>query len=71
MIDVNLNVFNKPYQTIATIHSLLKVSGKHIDKIFINFEAGSSGIEIVKSMSMLSAHKAKKLYGINTMTCWI
>ena len=48
MIDINLNVFNKPYQTIATIHSLLQVSGKHIDKIFINFEAGSSGIEIVK-----------------------
>ena len=48
MIDVNVNVFNKPYQTIATIHSLLQVSGKHIDKIFINFEAGSTGIDIVK-----------------------
>ena len=47
MTDINLNVFNKPYQTIATIHSLLQVSGKHIDKIFINFEAGSSGIDIV------------------------
>jgi len=48
MIDINLNVFNKPYQTIATIRSLLQVSGKHIDKIYINFEAGSTGIEIVK-----------------------
>lgn len=48
MIDINLNVFHKPYQTIATIRSLLQVSGKHIDKIYINFEAGSTGIEIVK-----------------------
>ena len=40
MIDVNINVFNKPYQTIATIRSLLKVSGKHIDKIYINLKLG-------------------------------
>ena len=48
MIDININVHNKPYQTIATIKSLLKVSGKHIDKIYINFDAGSGGIDIVK-----------------------
>ena len=38
MIDINLNVFNKPYQTIATINSLLKVSGKHIDKIILTLK---------------------------------
>lgn len=38
-IDVCLNVFGKPYQTIITIKSLLKHSGQHIDKIYLIEEA--------------------------------
>jgi hypothetical protein len=37
-IDVCLNVYGKPYQTIITLKSLLKYSGYLIDKIFITFE---------------------------------
>jgi hypothetical protein len=34
-IDVCLNVFGKPYQTIITLKSLLKHSSQHIDKIYL------------------------------------
>jgi len=34
-IDVIINVYGKPWQTICTLKSLLKHSGKHIDKIFV------------------------------------
>lgn len=34
-IDVIINVFGKPWQTICTLKSLLKHSGKHIDKIYL------------------------------------
>lgn len=34
-IDICLNVFGKPYQTIVTLKSLLKYSSQHIDKIFL------------------------------------
>jgi hypothetical protein len=34
-VDVVINVFGKPWQTICTLKSLLKHSGEHIDKIFI------------------------------------
>jgi len=33
-IDVCVNVFGKPYQTLVTLKSLLEHSGKNIDKIF-------------------------------------
>ena len=34
-IDVCLNVYGKPYQTIITLKSLLKHSSQHIDKIYL------------------------------------
>ena len=34
-IDVCVNVFGKPYQTITTIKTLLDHSSQHIDKIYI------------------------------------
>lgn len=34
-IDVIINVFGKPWQTICTLKSLLKYSGNHIDKIYL------------------------------------
>jgi len=33
-IDVIINVFGKPWQTLCTLKSLMKHSGQHIDKIF-------------------------------------
>lgn len=33
-VDVIINVYGKPWQTICTLKSLLKHSGQHVDKIF-------------------------------------
>lgn len=40
MIDVIFNIYGKPYQTIATIQTMLQHSGQWIDKMYINFEPG-------------------------------
>jgi hypothetical protein len=34
-VDVVVNVFGKPWQTLCTLKSLIKHSGSHIDKIFL------------------------------------
>jgi hypothetical protein len=34
-IDVVINVYGKPYQTLCTLKSLMKHSSKHIDKIYL------------------------------------
>ena len=34
-IDVVINVYGKPYQTLCTLKSLMLHSGKHIDKIYL------------------------------------
>jgi len=34
-VDVIINVYGKPWQTLCTLKSLMKVSGEHIDKIYI------------------------------------
>ena len=33
-IDVAINVYGKPWQTLVSLKSLLKVSAKYIDKIY-------------------------------------
>ena len=33
-VDIAINIYGKPYQTAVTLFSLLKYSGKHIDKIY-------------------------------------
>jgi hypothetical protein len=37
-VDINISFYGKPYQAIVTIESLLKHSGQHIDKIYIQEE---------------------------------
>ncbi len=37
-VDVAINMYGKPYNTAVTIHSLLKESHEHIDKIYLNIE---------------------------------
>ena len=34
-IDVCINVYGKPWQTLCTLKSLIKYSGQHIDKIYL------------------------------------
>ena len=34
-VDVIINVYGKPWQTICTLKTLMKYSGHHIDKIFL------------------------------------
>jgi hypothetical protein len=34
-VDVIINVYGKPWQTLCTLKSLLKHSGEHIDKIYL------------------------------------
>jgi hypothetical protein len=34
-VDVIINVYGKPWQTLCTLKSLMKNSGQHIDKIFL------------------------------------
>lgn len=38
MIDVQIDVYGKPYQTIATLMSLKKHSGRHIGRVFMTVE---------------------------------
>lgn len=33
-VDVIINVYGKPWQTLCTLKSLMKYSGKYIDKIY-------------------------------------
>ena len=33
-VDVIINVYGKPWQTLCTLKSLMKHSGNHIDKIY-------------------------------------
>jgi hypothetical protein len=37
-IDVAINVFSKPYQTARSVLSLLRFSGQHIEKIYMQFD---------------------------------
>ena len=34
IVDVAINVYGKPYQTCATLKTLMSYSGEHIDKIY-------------------------------------
>jgi hypothetical protein len=37
-VDIAINVYGKPYQTALAIRSLIKYSGDHVGRIFINVE---------------------------------
>ena len=37
-VDVIINIYGKPWQTICTLKSLMSVSGEHIDKIYFIIE---------------------------------
>lgn len=41
-VDVAVNIFAKPYQTSLSLLSLLRYSGRHIDRIFLQFEPSGS-----------------------------
>ena len=37
-VDIAINVYGKPFQTALAIRSLLKYSGDHVGRFFINLE---------------------------------
>ena len=41
-VDVAMNIFAKPYQTALSLLSLLQFSGRHIDRIYLQFEPQGS-----------------------------
>ena len=41
-VDVAVNIFAKPYQTSLSLLSLLKFSGQHVDRIYLQFEPSGS-----------------------------
>lgn len=51
-VDVSLNIFAKPYQTALALLSLLKHSGEHIDKIYLQFEPAGSRFDAVPPYAM-------------------
>ncbi len=47
-VDVAINIYGKPYQTIVAINSLLKYSGKHINKIYFIVEKQQPNLEDIE-----------------------
>lgn len=50
-VDIAINVYGKPYQTIVAINSLLKYSGAHVHKIFLIVEKNQpnpNDVEIIR-----------------------
>lgn len=58
MIDVLINRLGKPYQTALTILSLIKYSGKHINKIYLTTEK----VEVVSDDEVILGEKV--LFGV-------
>ena len=52
-IDVLINVFGKPYQTALSLLSLLKYSGKFIDKIYFHQEPAAPELERRESSRLI------------------
>ena len=49
LVDVAVNIFAKPYQTSLSVLSLLKFSGRHIDRVYLQFEPVGSMYDPVPS----------------------
>jgi hypothetical protein len=45
-IDAAVNIFAKPYQTARSILTLLQHSGRHIDKIYMQFDGPNPAEQI-------------------------
>lgn len=41
-VDAAMNIFGKPYQTALSLLSLLRFSGRHIDRVYLQFEPQGS-----------------------------
>lgn len=52
MVDVSINIYAKPYQTALSLLSLLRWSGEHIDRIFLQFEPSGSRFDSVPPYAM-------------------
>ena len=45
LVDAAMNIFARPYQTALSVLSLLKFSGKHIDRVYMQFEPKGSAYD--------------------------
>lgn len=64
-IDIAISYFGKPFQTIATIHSILAHSQQHIDHIYVSIERQQPYQDAWKEVfriKQLFQHKGLKLY---------
>lgn len=52
-VDVIINVYGKPYQTLCTLKSLMKHSGERIDKIYFIQEPNCPDEAVIKEISSL------------------
>lgn len=60
-VDVAINVFAKPWQTALSVLSLLKHSGKHISKIWLQYEPKGSKFDSISPYLIASYLKERKI----------
>lgn len=76
-VDVNINVYGKPYQTLVTLKSLMKHSGEYIDKIYLQEEPNQPEVFdinlILNEFDNIIHYKPKYynyVYGTNKERCF-
>lgn len=52
-VDVAINIFAKPWQTSLAILSILRMSGEHINKIWLQFEPMGSRFDTLSSYAII------------------
>lgn len=69
-VDIIINVFGKPWQTLCTLNSLLKHSGNHIDKIYFIEEKcqpyGNSVNWIIEKFGNIVHYIPQEHYGVSS-----
>lgn len=66
MIDVSINVYGKPYQTIATLESLFKHSGQHIGQVFMTIEQNTPHGDDMTPLWSYAEHKGFAIHVPNS-----
>lgn len=65
-IDVAVNIFGKPYQTALSLLSLIKESGKHINKIWLQYEPVGSRHDRASPYAIVQYLRENTPFGIET-----
>lgn len=68
-VDVIINVYGKPYQTLCTLKSLMDCSGQHVDKIYMiieNEQPANTNFDLVfENFNNLYIYQPSVFYFIN------